>query len=1354
MRYENYQKRITKIADVLRVILHRWPLFLLQLIIVVAAISAFVFFKGTVISVHCASTVFYGDALECKSIALFSETHLEYRTSSGEWTKEPPVMPGEYQLRVVGKGFFGEKTSDTFDFTIEKRMIAVHSLNGTVDYGEKPILSADLAYNDVLYCEEFETEDIFVKNGTELYLPAKPEKSAILIKNADGKDVTAAYDIRVEKEELRIIPREITVTVEDASKIYDGTAFSFDGYELSQGTLANGDSLFAYFTRSIVNAGSVENTPSIVLISKNGIDVTPCYNLTIVKGMLTVEKRPLIIKTASGEFEYDGTSHTLKDYEISKDTPLVQGQSLSATWGKTTDVGEYKNIPSIVTVTTESSVDVTNNYSIFFEAGTLKIDPLPITISTADGSLIYQGAEHKFSFFGFQIEQGNILEGHYISHSNSSTASNAGKYVNDTEVTINDLISGREVTHNYNITYIRGTIEIKKLPLTIETSSAEWTYNGLSHYSEKIASGSLGYNDKILITERTTVTDVGTYPNKLSVKIIKESNEHTESAGNAETPDTNENYIDVTNNYDISFVYGTLTVNKRFVILKPVDANKIYDANPLTSSTLQVSPKSENNLASGHTVFSAQTSGNLTDVGTLTNYIIPSTVLIHDANGNDVTRNYEIGFSVGLLTVSPREILVQTGSAVKEYDGTALTNKTFSVEKRGDKELIDGHVINVENIGSLSRVGKAENICSLDKTRIYDADGKDVTSNYLVSYSYGMLEVYDDTNNELYNGSFNESGKIGSFRSELTPSKDDDIAVILPSLLSVKDDRNGYIYLRLKSFGGYAGSEWYEATEYPELLLGQYSATYLTSFALGQSTHTLNATVKNPLSFMPYYASVYSSTPGILGTMQQTSDVFYNMTTASGGESYYTVLYKDYDYSSSLVLPEEYAEYEEAYRAFVHSQYLVLDDETRAYMDNIIEKEKFFDKDIKTILSVAKYIQNSAKYNVNYDETLDESANVAIAFLEKYGEGTSQHFASALTLLYRAMGIPARYTIGYATATLKDEWVEVDRSKVHAWVEVYIDGVGWIEIEATGGNSFGLNGSGGRPQKQEITVKPIYRCKLFDNKALKASSILEYDPLLAELASMGYFWSVKVSGSIDTVGRTESIPTEFILYDPYGNNVTNQYNIVLENGILEIFDSTTIVIKIGLSSLQKHYDGTPLSFGESDYNISTTASLTGVNISVNISLIDAGYLTLSELNENAEKYVSIKYDPKTSNIHSDQKVVVMFTEYSSSVMSIAMVEPILKIDPRPITVVASSASKIFDGTPLTSGTAYLSKGSLCSGHTMKVTVRGSIDYLGTEANKIARVVITNELGEDVTDNYDITTVDGTLIVYETTYGKG
>ncbi|MBI2931938.1 MAG: DUF3488 domain-containing protein [Planctomycetes bacterium] len=66
-------------------------------------------------------------------------------------------------------------------------------------------------------------------------------------------------------------------------------------------------------------------------------------------------------------------------------------------------------------------------------------------------------------------------------------------------------------------------------------------------------------------------------------------------------------------------------------------------------------------------------------------------------------------------------------------------------------------------------------------------------------------------------------------------------------------------------------------------------------------------------------------------------------------------------------------------------------------------------------------------------------------------KGTCLHFASALALMCRAAGIPARLVTGYhATEYDSDtQEYEVRRSDAHAWVEVAFLGHGWIRFDPT-----------------------------------------------------------------------------------------------------------------------------------------------------------------------------------------------------------------------------------------------------------------------------------------------------------------
>ncbi len=75
-------------------------------------------------------------------------------------------------------------------------------------------------------------------------------------------------------------------------------------------------------------------------------------------------------------------------------------------------------------------------------------------------------------------------------------------------------------------------------------------------------------------------------------------------------------------------------------------------------------------------------------------------------------------------------------------------------------------------------------------------------------------------------------------------------------------------------------------------------------------------------------------------------------------------------------------------------------------------------------------------------------------FLNDGRRGYCMHFASAATLMLRALGVPARYVQGYTVQTQPGQEVRVPDYAAHAWVEVYVDGYGWYPVEATPAAAF------------------------------------------------------------------------------------------------------------------------------------------------------------------------------------------------------------------------------------------------------------------------------------------------------------
>src|SRR5207248_981026 len=72
-------------------------------------------------------------------------------------------------------------------------------------------------------------------------------------------------------------------------------------------------------------------------------------------------------------------------------------------------------------------------------------------------------------------------------------------------------------------------------------------------------------------------------------------------------------------------------------------------------------------------------------------------------------------------------------------------------------------------------------------------------------------------------------------------------------------------------------------------------------------------------------------------------------------------------------------------------------------------------------------------------------------FVDK--RGVCEHYVSALVVMLRSLGIPARLVAGYGSGTYNavTGYYEVRANNAHAWAEVYFPGYGWLSFDPTPG---------------------------------------------------------------------------------------------------------------------------------------------------------------------------------------------------------------------------------------------------------------------------------------------------------------
>ena len=138
------------------------------------------------------------------------------------------------------------------------------------------------------------------------------------IYNSTGKDVTESYQINKNYGTIVISKRELTLKVESKEEEYNGLELKASDYEITKGSLADGDTMDATITGSITEIG--EAKASLVYsiyrtLDGKKINVSSNYKVYTEDGILTKSAIPLTIKSDGGSYEYDGKYQSVDKYK-------------------------------------------------------------------------------------------------------------------------------------------------------------------------------------------------------------------------------------------------------------------------------------------------------------------------------------------------------------------------------------------------------------------------------------------------------------------------------------------------------------------------------------------------------------------------------------------------------------------------------------------------------------------------------------------------------------------------------------------------------------------------------------------------------------------------------------------------------------------------------------------------------------------------------------------------------------------------------------------------------------------------------------------------------------------------------
>jgi transglutaminase-like putative cysteine protease len=107
------------------------------------------------------------------------------------------------------------------------------------------------------------------------------------------------------------------------------------------------------------------------------------------------------------------------------------------------------------------------------------------------------------------------------------------------------------------------------------------------------------------------------------------------------------------------------------------------------------------------------------------------------------------------------------------------------------------------------------------------------------------------------------------------------------------------------------------------------------------------------------------------------------------------------------------------------------------------------ENDYQKALAIEKYLRTNYRYTLEGEE-LPDGREFVDFFLFESKVGYCTYYATAMAVMLRLEGIPSRYVEGYVAQELAAPGIyEVYQNNAHAWVEAFIEPVGWMTFEPT-----------------------------------------------------------------------------------------------------------------------------------------------------------------------------------------------------------------------------------------------------------------------------------------------------------------
>ncbi|MQG39072.1 MAG: transglutaminase domain-containing protein [SAR202 cluster bacterium] len=140
------------------------------------------------------------------------------------------------------------------------------------------------------------------------------------------------------------------------------------------------------------------------------------------------------------------------------------------------------------------------------------------------------------------------------------------------------------------------------------------------------------------------------------------------------------------------------------------------------------------------------------------------------------------------------------------------------------------------------------------------------------------------------------------------------------------------------------------------------------------------------------------------------------------------------------------------YNNYISDHYLYLPDTLPTRVKQLsLEITDGIEHPVDKALAIETFLRDTGGFTYSQDINQPPSDGDSVDwFLFDTKIGYSDYFASAMTVMMRAVDVPSRMAVGYASGELIEEgYRSVKDSDSHGWTQVYFPEYGWIDFEPT-----------------------------------------------------------------------------------------------------------------------------------------------------------------------------------------------------------------------------------------------------------------------------------------------------------------